>query len=147
MSIWSILRPFDIFLVIWYILWQLVKFCQSILLPFDIICGSWLNVLVIWYIFPILVCCTKKNLATLVRKCFDVTRIQSWWKYFFLDLTLYFPQVYTHTQWQWILKKYHIITWWDSIPRPINPICSVVGVDDTTRPRCPGLTIRVYNHL
>jgi hypothetical protein len=37
MAVWSILRPFGIFVAIWYILWSL----------------------------PALVCCTKKNLATL----------------------------------------------------------------------------------
>jgi hypothetical protein len=29
--------------------------------------GNLVNFMVIWHIFPILVCCTKKNLATLVR--------------------------------------------------------------------------------
>jgi hypothetical protein len=35
--------PFGIFYAIWYILWSF------------------------WYIFPVLVCCTKQNLATLVQ--------------------------------------------------------------------------------
>jgi hypothetical protein len=29
--------------------------------------------MVIWYIFHVLVCCTKKNLATLLKWCFCVT--------------------------------------------------------------------------
>jgi hypothetical protein len=33
--------------------------------PFGIFCGRFF--MVIWYIFPALVCCTKKNLATLLR--------------------------------------------------------------------------------
>jgi hypothetical protein len=35
--------------------------------PFGIFCGNLVYFMVIWYIFPVLVCCTKKNLATLVR--------------------------------------------------------------------------------
>jgi hypothetical protein len=42
MSIWYILRPFGIFY------------------------GYLVYFLVIWYIFDVLVCCSKKNLATLV---------------------------------------------------------------------------------
>jgi hypothetical protein len=45
-----ILRPFGLFSAIWYILW-----------PFGIFCGHF------GIFFPILVCCTKKNLATLLR--------------------------------------------------------------------------------
>jgi uncharacterized membrane protein YesL len=37
----------------------------SILLPFSIFCGHLLYFVVIWYIFPVLVCYTNKNLATL----------------------------------------------------------------------------------
>jgi hypothetical protein len=53
-------------MAIWYILWQfhlfyghLVYFVviSYILWPFGIF----------WYICPVLVCCTKKNLATLLR--------------------------------------------------------------------------------
>jgi hypothetical protein len=36
-----------------------------ILLQFGIFCGSMVYFMVIWYIFTILVCCTKNNLATL----------------------------------------------------------------------------------
>jgi hypothetical protein len=32
-----------------------------------VFCGHLKHFMVIWYIFPILVCCTKKNLATLTR--------------------------------------------------------------------------------
>jgi hypothetical protein len=35
------------------------------LLPFGTQCGHLVYFMDIWYIFPILVCCTKKNLATL----------------------------------------------------------------------------------
>jgi hypothetical protein len=37
----------------------------NILCPFDIFYGN-LVYFLFWYIFPILVCCTKKNLATLL---------------------------------------------------------------------------------
>jgi hypothetical protein len=47
----------------------------SILLPFGIVCGHLVYFVAIWYIlrsfgmiFPILVSCTKKNLATLERR-------------------------------------------------------------------------------
>jgi hypothetical protein len=39
-----------------------------ILRPFGIFCGHLAYLMVIWYIFPILVCCTKKNLATLLEQ-------------------------------------------------------------------------------
>jgi hypothetical protein len=42
MTIWSILRPIGIFY------------------------GHFVHFVVVWYIFPVLVCCTKKNLATLI---------------------------------------------------------------------------------
>jgi hypothetical protein len=42
------------FKAIWYIL-----------LPFDIICDHFGIFFPSWYIFSVLVCCTKKNLATL----------------------------------------------------------------------------------
>jgi hypothetical protein len=43
---------------IWYILWP-------ILCPFGIFCGHLVYFVSIWYIFPVLVGCTKKNLAAL----------------------------------------------------------------------------------
>jgi hypothetical protein len=39
----------------WYILWL-----------FGIFHSAVLDLMAFWYIFPVLVCCTKKNLATLV---------------------------------------------------------------------------------
>jgi hypothetical protein len=39
----------------------------SILRLFGVSCDHLVYFTVIWYIFPVLVCCTKKNLATLVR--------------------------------------------------------------------------------
>jgi hypothetical protein len=44
-----------IFLAIW-----------SILRQFGLFYGNLVYFVVIWYIFTVLVCCTKKNLATLV---------------------------------------------------------------------------------
>jgi hypothetical protein len=38
----------------------------SIVRPFVIFYGHFLKLEVIWYIFPVLVFCTKKNLATLL---------------------------------------------------------------------------------
>jgi hypothetical protein len=35
-------------------------------LPFGIFFGNWVYFWAIWYIFPVLVCCTKKHLATLI---------------------------------------------------------------------------------
>jgi hypothetical protein len=37
-----------------------------ILWPFGIFCGDLVYFVMIWYIFPVLVCCSKKNLASLV---------------------------------------------------------------------------------
>jgi hypothetical protein len=42
------------FIAFWFILW-----------PFGIFCDHLVYFIVIWYIFPVLVCCTKKTLATL----------------------------------------------------------------------------------
>jgi uncharacterized Tic20 family protein len=55
-----------------YRLWQwkmLVYFIAvwSILRPFGIFCGHLVYFMVSWYDFPVLVYCTKKNLATLLR--------------------------------------------------------------------------------
>jgi hypothetical protein len=38
---------------------------SSIVRPNVIFCGRLVHFVVIWYIFPVLVCCTEKNLATL----------------------------------------------------------------------------------
>jgi hypothetical protein len=38
---------------------------RCVLCPFGILCDHLLYLMVIWYIFLVLVCCTKKNLATL----------------------------------------------------------------------------------
>jgi hypothetical protein len=35
-------------------------------------CGYLVYVMAVWYIFPVLVCCTNKNLATLVGGWIDV---------------------------------------------------------------------------
>jgi hypothetical protein len=40
---------------------------RYILWPCCIFCGHLVYFVVIWYIFPVLVCCTKKNLETLTR--------------------------------------------------------------------------------
>jgi hypothetical protein len=49
MTILSILRST-------YILW-----------PFGTFCDNLVHFVIIWYIFPVLVCCTEKNLATLLE--------------------------------------------------------------------------------
>jgi hypothetical protein len=74
------LRPFGIFTAIWYILW-----------PFDIFCGHLVYFCghlvyfvtiwyfrVIWYIFSVLVCCTKVNLATLNGTIFCKFFLSPW---------------------------------------------------------------------
>jgi hypothetical protein len=55
-------------LAIWYIFGHLVYFWS-----FGIFCGGLVYFVVIWYIFPNLACCAKKNLATLP----DGTAVQS----------------------------------------------------------------------
>jgi hypothetical protein len=48
----------------WRVLnWKILLFLQ----PFGIFCGHMVYLVVIWYIFPILVCCTKQNLSTLIK--------------------------------------------------------------------------------
>jgi hypothetical protein len=39
----------------------------GILRPFDVLYGPLVNFVVIWDLFAILVCCTNKNLATLMK--------------------------------------------------------------------------------
>jgi hypothetical protein len=46
----------------WYILWPFALFYGRLVYIF---CGHLVYSMVIWYIFPILVSCTEKNLATL----------------------------------------------------------------------------------
>jgi hypothetical protein len=46
------------FIAIWSILW-----------PLDIVYCRLVHFVVMWYIFPHLVCCTKENLATLLSSC------------------------------------------------------------------------------
>jgi hypothetical protein len=41
----------------------------SIRRSFGLVCGNFVYFMVFSYIFPVLVCCTKKNLATLATKC------------------------------------------------------------------------------
>jgi hypothetical protein len=45
----------------------------SILRPFGTFCGHMVYFMVIWYIVPVLVCCTKKNLAALDVYGFNCT--------------------------------------------------------------------------
>jgi hypothetical protein len=40
---------------IWYILW-----------PFGVLRGDLEYIVVVWYVFPVLVCCTMKNLSTTI---------------------------------------------------------------------------------
>jgi hypothetical protein len=51
----------------WYIFWTLGLFYGL----FVIFYGHLVSLVVIWYIFPVLVFCIKKNLATLVRQFVD----------------------------------------------------------------------------
>jgi hypothetical protein len=48
-----------------------------ILRPFGIFCGYLVYFMVIWYVFPVLVCCATKNLATLGRISWDLLAAQS----------------------------------------------------------------------
>jgi hypothetical protein len=43
------------------------KRCRYMLWPFGIFFSPFGKIYVIWYIFPVSVCCTEKNLATLAR--------------------------------------------------------------------------------
>jgi hypothetical protein len=68
-AIYHILWPFGIFygllvhfMVFWYILWSFDKFYGRLV---HFTCGRLVYFMVIWYIFYRLVCCSKKNLATL----------------------------------------------------------------------------------
>jgi hypothetical protein len=47
-----------------------IKAIWSILRHFGIFGVNLVNIMVIWYIFPVLVCCTKKNLAALLVSAF-----------------------------------------------------------------------------
>jgi hypothetical protein len=68
--------------------WSYIGRCWYILVylrPFRIFVAILVYFMVIWYIFPVLVCCTKKNLATLlptiiIRDCFPFfsTNIVDW---------------------------------------------------------------------
>jgi hypothetical protein len=55
MTNWYNMWSFGTFVVIWFILPSFGTFC-----------GHLVYFVVIWYIPPVLVCCSKKNLATLV---------------------------------------------------------------------------------
>jgi hypothetical protein len=49
----------------------------SILQLFGIVGDRWVYFMVIGYIFPVLVCCTKKNLATLLSRKILVSKIRA----------------------------------------------------------------------
>jgi hypothetical protein len=49
----------------------------SILRPVGIFCGQLVYFLIIWYIVYVLVCCAKKNLATLVERIRYVSKCTS----------------------------------------------------------------------
>jgi hypothetical protein len=63
------------FVAIWYILRPVGKFC-----------GRLVYFMVIWYIFPSLVCCTQKNVATLFWIRQSLTLDQQWLPDLFLDV-------------------------------------------------------------
>jgi hypothetical protein len=51
----------------WMVLqWKMLAICY-VTRPTGIFCGH-LFFWAVWYIFPVLVCCTKKNLATLLQR-------------------------------------------------------------------------------
>jgi hypothetical protein len=56
MVIWYFFGHLVLFMVIWYFLWSFGTFYGHLVL-----------FMVIWYIFPVLVFCTEKNLATLLK--------------------------------------------------------------------------------
>jgi hypothetical protein len=60
------------FTAIWCILLTLGR---CILLPFGAFCGNVVYFVVNWSMFDILVCCTKKNLATLAARFNDCAQI------------------------------------------------------------------------
>jgi hypothetical protein len=47
----------------------------SILWSFGLFCCHVVYLMVIWYIFPVLVCCTKKYLATLMGSGMDTAQL------------------------------------------------------------------------
>jgi hypothetical protein len=53
----------------WRVLpWKMLVYFMaiwSIFLPFGTFYGAWVYFVIVWYIFPVLVCCSPKNLATL----------------------------------------------------------------------------------
>jgi hypothetical protein len=53
----------------WVLQWQLLTYMAiwSILRPFGIFCDHLVHFIVIWLIFPVLVSCSRKNLAALVK--------------------------------------------------------------------------------
>jgi hypothetical protein len=59
----------------WTVLqWKMLVYCvaiRSIFRPFGILYVNLVHFVVIWCIFPVLVYCTNKNLATLVRALFN----------------------------------------------------------------------------
>jgi hypothetical protein len=57
----------------WTMLAYFMTICP-ILQPFDKFCANLEYFVVIWYIFPVLVCCTKKNMATLASCCQTICR-------------------------------------------------------------------------
>jgi hypothetical protein len=77
---WSVLHWIILvhFMVICSIL---LPFGLHILRPFDIVCGNLVYFILIWYIFPILVRCTKKNLATLILGRYGCRQIYRRFKY------------------------------------------------------------------
>jgi hypothetical protein len=62
-AIWSFFGHLVYFVATWSIMW-----------PFGLFCCHLVYFMFIWYICPVLVCCSKKNLATLTVSGVDLTR-------------------------------------------------------------------------
>jgi hypothetical protein len=78
--------------------WKMLVYFMAILSisrPFSIFCGNLVYFMVLWNIFPVLVCCTKKNLATLApRPCKQIRRhahLFSFWLFLSLLSALIVP--------------------------------------------------------
>jgi hypothetical protein len=70
----------SIVVVIWYILWSFGIFCGHLVyfVSFGIFCGHLVYFVIIWYVFPVSVCCTKKFLATLVHTHIKLRLLSPW---------------------------------------------------------------------
>jgi hypothetical protein len=61
-------------MAIWYMYFVAILY---LLRPLSVFCGQLVYFMVIWYIFPVLVYITKKNLATLAGTHFSTGHVRS----------------------------------------------------------------------